>query len=60
MGMYLGLALVLYGAYMWFRNVVIEAEHQGHTSSSNSSPIWYDFIYSVEVMFFVWFGLTLI
>ena len=29
-GMYLGLALVLYGAYMWFRDVVIEAEHQGH------------------------------
>jgi cytochrome c oxidase subunit 3 len=23
-GMYLGLALVLYGAYMWFRDVVIE------------------------------------
>ena len=29
-GMYLGLALVFYGAYMWFRDVVIEAEHQGH------------------------------
>ena len=29
-GMYLGLALVIYGAYMWFRDVVIEAEHQGH------------------------------
>ena len=29
-GMYLGLALLIYGAYMWFRDVVIEAEHQGH------------------------------
>ena len=24
-GMYLGLALLIYGAYMWFRDVVIEA-----------------------------------
>ena len=29
-GMYLGFALLIYGAYMWFRDVVIEAEHQGH------------------------------
>ena len=29
-GMYLGLVLLFYGAYMWFRDVVIEAEHQGH------------------------------
>ena len=28
--MILGFVLLIYGAYMWFRDVVIEAEHQGH------------------------------
>ena len=28
--MLLGFALLIYGAYMWFRDVVNEAEHQGH------------------------------
>ena len=37
-GMYLGLALVLYGAYMWFRDVVIEAEHQGCLLYTSPSP----------------------
>jgi len=26
----IGTALLFYGAFMWFREVVIEAEHQGH------------------------------
>ena len=25
-----GLALVIYGAFMWWRDVIEEAEHQGH------------------------------
>ena len=49
-GMYLGFALLIYGAYMWFRDVVIEAEHQGtpYTGSSNSSPLWNDIIYCIR------------
>jgi cytochrome c oxidase subunit 3 len=57
-GMYLGLALVIYGAYMWFRDVVIEAEHQGHHTPVVQIHHRYGmtlFIAS-EVMFFVaWF-----
>ena len=57
-GMYLGLALVFYGAYMWFRDVVIEAEHQGHHTPVVQIHHRYGmtlFIAS-EVMFFVaWF-----
>ena len=57
-GMYLGLALLLYGAYMWFRDVVIEAEHQGHHTPVVQIHHRYGmtlFIAS-EVMFFVaWF-----
>jgi cytochrome c oxidase subunit 3 len=26
----IGFAVLLYGSYMWFRDVIIEAEHQGH------------------------------
>ena len=37
-GMYLGLALVIFGAYMWFRDVVIEAEHQGCLLYTSPSP----------------------
>ena len=49
-GMYLGLALVVYGAYMWFRDVVIEAEHQGHHTPvvQIHSPIWNDIIYCIR------------
>ena len=49
-GMYLGLALLIYGAYMWFRDVVIEAEHQGHHTpvGSNTSSLWDDFIYRLR------------
>ena len=48
-GMYLGFALLIYGAYMWFRDVVIEAEHQGHhTCSSNSSSLWNDTLYRIR------------
>ena len=45
-GMYLGFALLIYGAYMWFRDVVIEAEHQGSSYSScpNPSSLWNDII----------------
>ena len=57
-GMYLGLALLIYGAYMWFRDVVIEAEHQGHHTPVVQIHHRYGmtlFIAS-EVMFFVaWF-----
>ena len=57
-GMYLGLALLLYGTYMWFRDVVIEAEHQGHHTPVVQIHHRYGmtlFIAS-EVMFFVaWF-----
>ena len=57
-GMYLGLALVIYAAYMWFRDVVIEAEHQGHHTPVVQIHHRYGmtlFIAS-EVMFFVaWF-----
>ena len=28
--MVVGFALLIYCAFMWFRDVVIEAEHQGH------------------------------
>ena len=54
-GMYLGLALLIYGAYMWFRDVVIEAEHQGHHTPVVQIHHRYGmtlFIAS-EVMFFV-------
>ena len=37
-GMYLGFALLIYGAYMWFRDVVIEAEHQGCLLYTSPSP----------------------
>ena len=57
-GMYLGFALLIYGAYMWFRDVVIEAEHQGHHTPVVQIHHRYGmtlFIAS-EVMFFVaWF-----
>ena len=56
--MYLGFALLIYGAYMWFRDVVIEAEHQGHHTPVVQIHHRYGmtlFIAS-EVMFFVaWF-----
>ena len=54
----LSLALLLYGAYMWFRDVVNEAEHQGHHTPVVQIHHRYGmtlFIAS-EVMFFVaWF-----
>ena len=57
-GMYLGFALLIYGAYMWFRDVIIEAEHQGHHTPVVQLHHRYGmtlFIAS-EVMFFVaWF-----
>ena len=49
---------LIYGAYMWFRDVVIEAEHQGHHTPVVQIGHRYGmtlFIAS-EVMFFVaWF-----
>ena len=54
----IGTALLLYGAFMWFREVVIEAEHQGHHTMVVQIGHRYGmtlFIAS-EVMFFVaWF-----
>ena len=56
--MLLGFALLIYGAYMWFRDVVNEAEHQGHHTPVVQIHHRYGmtlFIAS-EVMFFVaWF-----
>ena len=56
--MLLGFALLIYGAYMWFRDVVNEAEHQGHHTPVVKIHHRYGmtlFIAS-EVMFFVaWF-----
>ena len=54
----IGTALLIYGAYMWFREVTIEAEHQGHHTYVVQLSHRYGmtlFIAS-EVMFFVaWF-----
>ena len=54
----IGTALLFYGAFMWFREVVIEAEHQGHHTEVVQIGHRYGmtlFIAS-EVMFFVaWF-----
>ena len=56
--MLLGFALLIYCAFMWFRDVVIEAEHQGHHTPVVQLHHRYGmtlFIAS-EVMFFVaWF-----
>ena len=53
-----GFALVVYGAFMWWRDVIEEAEHQGHHTSVVQIGHRYGmtlFIAS-EVMFFVaWF-----
>ena len=56
-GMYLGFALLIYGAYMWFRDVVIEAEHQGHHSPIVQIGMRYGMMLFIasEVMFFVAF-----
>ena len=57
-GMYLGLALLIYGTYMWFRDVVIESVDQNHHTPVVKIHHRYGmtlFIAS-EVMFFVaWF-----
>ena len=47
--MYLGFALLIYGAFMWFRDVVIEAEHQGHHTPVVQIPssLWNDTIHCV-------------
>jgi cytochrome c oxidase subunit 3 len=54
----IGTSLLFYGAFMWFREVVIEAEHQGHHTEVVQISHRYGmtlFIAS-EVMFFVaWF-----
>ena len=54
----IGTALLFYAAFMWFREVVIEAEHQGHHTEVVQISHRYGmtlFIAS-EVMFFVaWF-----
>ncbi len=56
--MLIGFALLFYGAFMWFRDVVLEAEHQGHHTFVVQISHRYGmtlFIAS-EVMFFVaWF-----
>jgi len=53
-----GFALVIYGAFMWWRDVIEEAEHQGHHTAVVQIGHRYGmtlFIAS-EVMFFVaWF-----
>ena len=54
----IGFALVVYGAFMWWRDVIEEAEHQGHHTPVVQIGHRYGmtlFIAS-EVMFFVaWF-----
>ena len=56
--MLMGLGLLIYGSFMWFREVIIEAEHQGHHTFVVQISHRYGmtlFIAS-EVMFFVaWF-----
>ena len=56
--MLIGLALVIYVTYMWFRDVIIEGENQGHHTPVVQIGLRYGmtlFIAS-EVMFFVaWF-----
>ena len=56
--MIIGLAIVIYVSYMWFRDVIIEGEHQGHHTPVVQIGLRYGmtlFIAS-EVMFFVaWF-----
>ena len=60
--MVLGFLLIIYCAFMWFRDVVIEAEHKGHHTPVVQIHHRYGmtlFIAS-EVMFFVaWFWATL-
>ena len=48
--MLLGFALLIYCSFMWFRDVVIEAEHQGHHTPvvQNTSSIWNDFADSIR------------
>ena len=56
--MFVGLALLFYGAFMWFREVVIEAEHKGdHTPVVQISHRYGMVLFiASEVMFFVaWF-----
>ena len=55
---FLGLAVLFYGAFMWFREVVIEAEHKGdHTPVVQISHRYGMVLFiASEVMFFVaWF-----
>ena len=56
--MLIGLAIVVYVTYMWFRDIIIEGEHQGHHTPVVQIGLRYGmtlFIAS-EVMFFVaWF-----
>jgi cytochrome c oxidase subunit 3 len=56
--MLIGLAIVIYVTYMWFRDIIIEGEHQGHHTPVVQIGLRYGmtlFIAS-EVMFFVaWF-----
>ena len=56
--MFIGLAVLFYGAFMWFREVVIEAEHKGdHTPVVQISHRYGMVLFiASEVMFFVaWF-----
>jgi len=57
-GMYLGFALLFYGVYMWFRDVIIESVDHNHHTPVVKIHLRYGmtlFIAS-EVMFFVaWF-----
>jgi cytochrome c oxidase subunit III len=55
---FIGLAVLLYGMFMWFRDVVIEAEHKGdHTPVVQLSHRYGMTLFiASEVMFFVaWF-----
>ena len=55
---FVGLAILFYGAFMWFREVVIEAEHKGdHTPVVQISHRYGMVLFiASEVMFFVaWF-----
>ena len=55
---YVGVAIVLYGAYSWWRDVVKEGEHEGHHTAIVQLGLRYGmFLFIIsEVMFFVaWF-----
>ena len=57
--MIVGLAITTYGAYMWFRDVIIEAHEKGdHTPIVQIGMRYGMTLFIASSMFFVaWFGL---